>query len=249
MYTHNFPMHLVRALAPPRFAAAVLVTLALLSSACSDSASHITSPALRVSLSNSPSAAASSFAVLAKAAVTCTDGTITGNVGTFLAPPNGSVTLTNCPITGTVNVGDAVAKQAVRNFNSTYAALATTPCNVVLTGTLAGLKLRPGVYCFDAAATVTGVLTLGGPSTGIWLFKIGTTGTGGLTGTNFSVVMASGQACNVTWWVAGAAAMTTSTFKGNILAGAGITLTGGTFNGNAWSKADVTITGTAVTGC
>jgi len=147
-------------------------------------------------------------------------------------------------------VGDAVARQAYKNFLSTYAALATTPCDVVLTGTLAGVKLRPGVYCFDAAATVTGVLTLGGPSTGIWLFKIGTTGTGGLTGTNFSVVMASGgQACNVTWWVAGAAAMTTSTFKGNILAGTGITLTGGTFNGNAWSKADVTITGTAVTGC
>ncbi len=66
MYTHNLPMHLVRALAPPRFAAGVLVTLALLSAACSDSASRINAPPLL-----SRSAAASNFAVLAKTATAC----------------------------------------------------------------------------------------------------------------------------------------------------------------------------------
>jgi len=251
MYTHNLPMHLVRALAPPRFAAGVLVTLALLSAACSDSASRITSPPLLSSSSNGSSAAALKFAVLANAAVTCTDGTITGDVGTFLATPTGSVTRTSCPITGTVHVGDGVAKQAFNVFLSRYAALAPKPGDVrrTLTGTLAGVTLSPGIYYFDAAATLTGVLTLNGPSNGIWIFKIGTSGTGALTGNSFSVVMAGGaQASNVTWRVAQAATMTDSHFIGTILAGAGITLTRGTFNGNAWSKADVTITGTAVTG-
>ncbi|HTD69357.1 MAG TPA: ice-binding family protein [Gemmatimonadales bacterium] len=198
--------------------------------------------------------ASSSFTVLANAAVTCTDGTITGDVGTFQAAPTGSVTQTTCPITGTVHVGDGAAIQAFNGFLSTYAALAATPCGVVLTGTLAGVTLAPGVYCFDAAATLTGVLTLNGPSNGVWLFKIGTSGTGALTGTNFSVVMAGGgDSCNVTWWVAQAATMTDSHFLGSILAGAAITLTRGTFDGNAWAGAsgvgDVTITGTAVVGC
>jgi len=107
---------------------------------------------------------------------------------------------------------------------------------------------------FEAAAALTGTLKLAGPADGTWIFKIGTGGTGALTGTNFSVVMAGGgQACNVTWWVAEAVTMTTSDFKGNILAGAAITLTGGTFHGNAWAGAsgvgDVTIKGTATSGC
>lgn len=190
------------------------------------------------------------FVVLANAAVTATNATITGDLGTLLAPPDGSVTLTTTLLTGTVHVGDAAAIQAFNNFLGTYDALATKECDKVLTGTLAGVTLPPGVYCFDAAATLTGVLTLKGPSNGIWIFKIGTSGTGALTGTDFSVVMAGGaDPCNVTWWVAEAATMTTSAFQGSILAGAAITMTGGSFNGNAWSKADVTITGTAVKGC
>lgn len=190
------------------------------------------------------------FVVLANAAVTATDAAITGDLGTFLAPPDGSVTLTTTLLTGTVHVGDTAAIQAFNNFLGMYDALATKECDKVLTGTLAGVTLPPGVYCFDAEATLTGVLTLKGPSNGIWIFKIGTSGTGALTGTNFSVVMAGGaDPCNVTWWVAQAATMTTSAFQGSILAGAAITLTGGSFNGNAWSKADVTITGTAVKGC
>jgi hypothetical protein len=251
MYTHNLPMHLVRAFAPSRFAVGVLATLALLSAGCGNTVSRINAPAFRSSSSDALPFAAPSFAVLANAAVTGTGGTIIGDVGTFFATPTGSVTLTSCPITGTVHVGDGVATQAFNDFLITYAALAPKPEDVctTLTGTLAGVTLSPGVYCFDAAATLTGVLTLDGPSNGIWIFKIGTSGTGALTGTNFSVVMAGGgQAGNVTWRVTEAATMTTSAFQGHILAGAGITLTGGTFNGNAWSKADVTITGTAVTG-
>jgi len=241
-------MHLARALAPPRRAAGILVTLALLSAACSnDSASRIIAPSLLASLSNSQSSAASNFTVLANQAVTCTDGKITGDVGTFQAAPTGSVTRTRCPITGTIHVGDAAAISAYNAFVAQYVAL--TPklgdCNTAntLTGSLAGVTLSPGTYCISAEAK-TGVLTLTG--NGAWTFLV----VGALTGTNFSVVMADGtQACNVTWWVAAAATLTDSHFIGTILAGADITLTRGTFDGNAWSQGDVTITGTDVTGC
>ena len=252
MYTQNLPMRFARAMTTPRFAAGVLASLTLLAAACSESASHLTSPPQVSGASNKSIATASNFAVLANAAVTCTDGTVTGDVGTFQADPVGSVTRTTCPMSSPVHVGDGVAQLAFNNFLGTYTALAPKPEDVctTLTGTLDGVTLSPGAYCFDVAATVTGLLTLDGPSNGMWIFKIGTSGTGALTGTGFSVAMAGGgKACNVTWWVADAVTMTGSAFQGNILAGVAITLTGGTLNGHASSRSDVTITGTAVTAC
>jgi hypothetical protein len=244
MYAHNLPMHLVRALAPPRLAAGVLVTLALLSAACSnDSASRINAPPLLSSASMSQSVAASSapalgaaagFAALSGTGVTCTTSTVTGDVGLV----GGAFTNTGpCSITGTVHNGDAAAAAAYHDFLTAYGTFPSIPCDQTLTGTLAGVTLTPGVYCFGAAAALTGTLTLNGPADGVWIFKIGTGGTGALTGTNFSVVMAGGAATtpcpNVYWWVAQAATLTTSNFLGTILAGADITVTGGTFIGDA----------------
>jgi hypothetical protein len=220
---------------------AVLIALGSLAAACSDSPSGLTGPSFTTAV------AGANFVVLANAGVTCTDGTVIGDVGTFSA--TGAITRTTCPITGTLHGGDAVATQAYNDFLNSYAVLAPRAGDVctMLTGTLASVILAPGVYCFNAAATVTGVLTLDGPADGIWVVKIGTSGTGALTGTGFSVVMAGGGlASNVTWRVADAVTMTTSNIQGNILAGAGITLTGGSLHGNVASKADVTITGTAV---
>ena len=133
---------------------------------------------------NGSNGSSSGFSVLANAAVTCTDGNITGNVGTYFATPTGSITQTGCPVTGSLLVGDSVAQQAFNDFLNTYAALAPKPEDVctMLTGTLAGATLAPGAYCFPAAATLTGLLTLDGPADGIWTFKIGTSGTGALTG-------------------------------------------------------------------
>jgi len=206
--------------------------------------------------SSAPSlGAASDFAVLSAApnaggAVTCTDSTITGVVGSS-GPPI-SVTQTNCTITGGVIA--PVSAGVLTAFNGAYDALAGQSCDSFLTGTLADATLTPGVYCFAAAATLTGTLTLSGGSNDTWLFKIGTSGTGALTGTNFSVVMANGaSACNVTWWVAEAATMTTSDFKGTLLAGAAITGTGvaptSPFEGRALAKAGVTLTNVAFIGC
>lgn len=254
MYTHKHINRPVRGSASPGLAAGLLVTLALLSAACSDSTSNVTGPEFLPSPSRSSQAEASDFAVLANAAVTCTDGSIVGDVGTFLATPGGSFTDTNCEVDGSIHLGDEVAVQAYEDFLAEYDALAEVECDEVLTGTLDGVTLSPGVYCFEAAATLTGTLTLKGPSNGSWLFKIGTSGTGALTGTNFEVVIAGGaEECDVTWWVAQAATLKDSHFIGNILAGAAITLTRGSFHGNAWAGAsgvgDVTVTGTDVTGC
>jgi hypothetical protein len=193
------------------------------------------------------------FAVLSAApngggAVTCTNSTITGDVGSSGGPA--SVVQTSCTINGAVIA--PVSASVLTAFNTEYDAFGAlaTQCSSTLTGTLAGVILTPGVYCFPAAATLTGTLTLDGPSTAAWVFLVGTGGTGALTGTNFNVVAINGaQACRVTWQVAEAATMTTSNFVGTILAGAAITVTGGTFSGDALAKAAVTLTGAAITGC
>src|ERR1035437_9457509 len=178
---------------------------------------------------NAPSlGTASDFAVLSAApghagAVTCTNSTVNGDVGS--SGPKASVVQTGCTITGAIIA--PVSAKVLTDFNTAYDGLATATCSQMLTGDLAGVTLPPGIYCFDAAATLTGTLTLDGPSNGIWIFKIGTGGTGALTGTAFSVGMKNGgQPCNVYWWVAQAATITRGDFNGTILAGAAITITG-----------------------
>jgi Ice-binding-like len=269
MYVHNLPMHLVRALAPPRFAAGVLVTLALLSAAYNnDPASRINSAPLLSSSINGPSAAASSapslgaaanFVVLGGTSVTCTGSAVTGNVG---VSPDISVTgfpptSTLCTLAGTIHAGDATAASATRDFLIAYDALKAMTCDPAnnLTGQdLGGKSLAPGVYCFNTTAGLTGVLTLKGPSNGIWVFQIGTgltTGSGS-TGPASVVMAGGGQACNVFWQVGSLATIGTNTaFQGNILAGTAITFTGtgSSLVGRALAKAEVTMTGTTITGC
>jgi hypothetical protein len=222
---------------------AIVVFAALLSAVPSHAALAQSAPDL---------GSAGSFAVLSAApdaagAVTLTNSTVIGDVGSSgLAA---SVVQTDSTITGAVIA--PVSAQVLTDFNSAYDALALQECDTYLTGDLTGLVLTPGVYCVDAASTTTGgTLTLSGSSNDIWIFKIGTGGTGALTGTNFSVVMeGGGSPCNVYWWVAEAATMTDSAFQGTILAGAAITVTGGTFNGDALAKAAVTLTGATITEC
>ena len=182
--------------------------------------------------------AAAGFAVLADTALTCTNSTVTGPVG--VSSSTTAVTQTGCTLTVQVAPG------AYAGFLTAYSGIAgnLTPC-VVLTGTLAGVTLKPGTYCFDAAATLTGTLTLTG--TGPWLFEIGTGGTGALTATNFTVV--GGNPCNVTWWVRQAVTLTTSTFQGTILGGTAITMTGTSLEGRAFATGAVTMTGSNIFGC
>ena len=201
---------------------------------------------------------ASNFAVLSAApdaggAVTCTRSTVDGDVGS--SGPMASVVQTDCTINGAVIA--PVSDQVIADFYSAYDQYIDIACTGTLETAYTGttLTLTPGVYCNEAAVTFTDTtLILQGDANAVWIFKIGTGGTGALTGTNFSVVMdGGGEPCNVYWWVAEAATMTTSGFQGTILAGAAITVTGvagGTpFNGDVLAKAAVTLTDVTLTGC
>jgi hypothetical protein len=154
-----------------------------------------------------------------------------------------------------MDIGGPAAVAAYNAFLAQYAALAPQlgdNCPII-TGTLAGRTLTPGVYCVSSVAK-TGVLTLRGGSNATWLIKVPD---GALTGTNFTVVLAGGaQACNVTWWVKEAASMTRGAFNGTILAGAAIAFVGTagttveeTYVGRALAKAAVTLTDVAFVGC
>jgi hypothetical protein len=199
--------------------------------------------------------AASQFSVLGSTNVICTAGSVvTGDIGVY----PGSFTNTGCTMAaGSPPATNASAALAQADSLTAYYSLQATPCTQTIataasTGNVPALgPLAPGVYCFPAAATFTDTtLTLDGPADGIWIFKVGAA----LTGTNFSVVMTNGGLpCNVFWAVGAGATMTTSAFKGNLLAGSiadgSITLTGGSVAGRALAKVAVTITGSSVVGC
>ena len=191
---------------------------------------------------------AANFAVLGGTSVTCTNSSVTGDLG---VAPGTSVTgfpptSTLCKHVGTIHAGDAVATRAHNDFVIAYDALKAMPCAPAnhLTGQgLGGKTLAPGVYCFDTTAGLTGNLTLDGPSNGVWVFQIGT---GLTTGIGSVVMTGGGQEGNVYWLVGTAATIGTGTaFQGNILAGTAITFTGvgSRLVGRALAKAQVTMTG------
>ena len=202
--------------------------------------------------------AASNFAVLSAApggggAVTCTSSTVNGDVGSS-GPRASVVDTTGCTIHGVVIA--PVSYQVLRDFNRAYDDYEDIACTGYFEKaayTDETLTLEPGVWCtatYVAFTRTTLTLDGKGDANAVWIFKIGTDGTGYLEATDFSVVMAgSGQPCNVYWWVAEYAELTRPAFLGTILAGSYITITGGTFAGDALAKAAVTMTGALVTGC
>jgi hypothetical protein len=195
---------------------------------------------------------AGSFAVLGGSTVTNTGPTVVnGDLG---VSPGSSVTgFPPGVVLGTIHTNDATAMQAQVDLTTAYNAVAGTPCTVDLTGQdLGGLTLTPGVYCFTAAAQLTGTLTLnalGNPNAS-FLFKIGST----LTTASSSQVLFTngGSSCNVFWQVGSSATIgTTSNFAGNILALTSITLTtGATLSGKALARNGAVTTDTnSITAC
>ena len=199
-------------------------------------------------------------------AVTCTTSTVVGDIASSGLPA--AVVQTGCLLGGAIVA--PVAPQVLTDFSVAYDAYAAIPCTGTLETAYTGatLTLTPGVYCNAAAVTFTDtnlILDGLGDPNAVWIFKIGTGGTGALTGTNLSMALTGGaQSCNVSWWVAQAATMTTSGFQGTILAGAAATVTGlavlppplgvpgvvtGGFNGNILAKAGITLTDVSVNGC
>jgi hypothetical protein len=199
-----------------------------------------------------PLGAAAPFTVLGGKHVTCTGGAVVGEVG--ISPGiTAAYTNTGCAVKGArPPATNAAAVQAHANLITAYDELrdkAESRACTEVSGNLAGENLAPNTYCLNSVAK-TGLLTLRGPSSGVWIFLVN----GALTGTNFHVVMAGGgQPCNVYWAPSVAATMTTSTLKGNILAGnaagGSITLTGGALHGRILAHVATTTTGTSIVGC
>jgi Ice-binding-like len=219
-----------------RSAAGILATMAVLSAASVSAYAATSTPVL---------GAAAKFVVLGGAGVTCTKSTVgLGAVGS-----KATVTKTaSCSIAGAIHAGDATAMTAFNAFSTEYTALKAKTCPAAnnLTGqALGGKTLAPGVYCFNTTAGLTtSTLTLAGPSSGVWVFQVGT---GLTTGTSQVVMAGGGQACNVYWALGTLGTIGTgSIFKGNILAGSGVSFTGTSSSmvGRALAKTSVTMTGT-----
>ncbi|MDQ2947628.1 MAG: ice-binding family protein, partial [Acidobacteriota bacterium] len=199
-----------------------------------------------------PLGVASTFGVLGGSAVTNTGlSIVNGDLG--VSP---GTSITGFPpgvVVGTIHVNDAVAAQAHADATTAYNALAVQACNTVLTGQdLSGKTLTPGVYCFASSAQLTGTLTLDalGDPNAVWVFQIGSTLTTA-SGSTVNIIN-GGSSCNVFWQVGSSATLgTTTSFKGNILALASITLTTGASNSGrllALTGA-VTLDTNAVTSC
>jgi len=177
-----------------------------------------------------PLASAESFAVLGASTVTSAGPTIiTGDVG---VSPGTAVTGFPPGIVtgGTIHGGDPIAAAAQADAHIAYNDLLAEPCGTNLSGQILGtspaaVTLAPGVYCFNAAAQLTGTLTLNG--NGIYIFQIGSTLT---TATNSAVLLANGATSGNVFWQIGSSATlgTNSEIVGSVLALVSITVTSGT---------------------
>ena len=181
------------------------------------------------------------FAVLGASTVTNTGPTlIFGNLGVSPGTavtgfPPGTVVAP-----GTLHAADAAALQAQIDLSNAYINLFNRPATFDLTGqNLGGRVLVPGVYNFSSSAQLTGLLTLNGLNNpnSVFIFNIGSSLT---TASASAVALINGaQGGNVFWRVGSSATLGTNTsFAGDILAQASITLnTGATITcGAAWAR-------------
>jgi hypothetical protein len=178
---------------------------------------------------------AEDFAVLGGSGITVAGAvnstTITGDIGTF---PTLSITgLGNVVLNGVNHAGDAVTQQAKVDAGTAYTGLANMPFlpanDFTATPTLGGRTLTSGVYHFNAAADLTGTLTLDAQhkNNAFWVFQIGST----LTTASSSLVDVinlgtnDGRDDGLFWQVGSSATLgTTTAFEGNILALTSITM-------------------------
>jgi ice-binding like protein len=201
----------------------------------------LAAPAAHAVATTPPLGTAANFAAVAATTITNTGPTkVTGDLG--ISP---GTAITGFPpgiVTGTIHAGDAVAATAAADAETAYDTAAAEPCEQTLAANLGGVTLSPGVYCFSSpGVSLTGTLTLdaGGNPNAAWVIKTDTTLT---TASNSAVVLINGATpCNnnnITWKVGSSATLGSATsFIGNILASASVTLnTGATSTGSMYGN-------------
>jgi len=206
--------------------------------------------------------AASSFTLLAGAAVTTTGGgIINGDVGA--SPITGAaIHLTQAQVNGTIYAVDAAgpagslisptllaaAKGDLTTAFNDAAGRTPIPSGPFLNpgaGNLAGLNLAPGLYKFTGTAFITGAdVTLTGGPDDVWIFQIAADLQ---VGTSVHVILAGGALARNIFWQVGTSATigTFAVFKGIILADQAVTLnTSSAMDGKALSSiAGITFNG------
>jgi hypothetical protein len=185
-----------------------------------------------------PLGSAGTFGVVGASTVTNTGPTVVnGDLG--LSPGTSVTGFPPGTVTGTIHIADALALAAQNSITTAYNTLASEACDINLTGiNLGGLTLTPGVYCFSSSAQLTGTLTLNGLGNpgSVWVFQIGSTLT---TASGSGVAFINGgQSCGAFWQVGSSATIgTTTTFRGNVLALASVTMnTGATSSGALFAR-------------
>jgi uncharacterized protein with beta-barrel porin domain len=208
-----------------------------------------------------PLGTTANFSVLSSAGITNTGSTVI--TGTAALPGDlgsGSASITGFPpglVTppGVIHaIGDAPTMTALDSLGVAYNNLAGRPATANLTGQdLGGLTLIPGVYNFSSSAQLTGTLNLNalGNPNAVFIFNIGSTLT---TGSASTITLLNGaQGGNVYWRVGSSATLgTTTSFAGDILAQASITLNTGSriTCGAAWARTGaVTLDTNTITMC
>ena len=168
--------------------------------------------------------AASSFAVVGSAGVTAAGGAgtvITGDVG---SSPSASITgfppaVVTPPFGIHANDGPAIAAQAADT--ALYISLGTGPCTSNPGPQMSGANFGPGVHCFSSAADLAAAGTMTLTGAGVYIFRVPSALTANVGST---VVFAGVDPCTVFWQVGSAATLNGTTFIGNVVAQAGITL-------------------------
>jgi len=176
-------------------------------------------------LASSLLGSAENYAVLAYSGITNTGlTTINGNIGSF---PTAAITDLQAIKFSAGTVDQINAHQAQIDAVTEYNTLVSTAYTVNESGKdLGGLTLNAGAYYFSSSAQLTGNLILDarGDPGARFIFKIGSTLT---TANNSHVTLINGgNADNTIFWQVGSSAIlgNSTTFAGNILANASITL-------------------------
>ncbi|MCX6258691.1 MAG: ice-binding family protein, partial [Bacteroidia bacterium] len=172
--------------------------------------------------------AASSFALFTSAGAFNNTGPsiITGNIGSFTSDPVGFPPgiVMNGAIYGPT---DALSATVAGDVLGAYGDLSADGCVTTLVLPLAGQILVAGVYCFPAAATLNGVLTLDGQGNPNALFIIKINGAFATTGGSNINLINSASPNNVYWQIGGEFDLVDgSVFKGTVIVDGAINLLG-----------------------